>query len=135
MKENSTILLVDDSKSDRVLFRQVLNLLDQSVICIEADSGKAALDYLSGDEQPPDYIFLDVSMPGMDGIECLREIKKIKKAKHIPVFMYSSSHVSSYKEAALALGAQACISKSLDLFETCEEIASFIQEEAKEVHH
>ncbi len=72
MTEKIDILLVDDEND----FRQILaKRLKRRGICVrEADRGEKALQILT--ESPVDVVILDVKMPGIDGIECLRRIKE-----------------------------------------------------------
>jgi signal transduction histidine kinase len=72
LTENIDILLVDDEKD----FRQILakRLKRRGINAREADRGEKALQMLA--ESPVDVVILDVKMPGMDGIECLRRIKQ-----------------------------------------------------------
>src|SRR6266487_683666 len=85
-------LLADDDADDQQLFKEALNEIDKSIRCLTASSGEEALNKLKTDlKQLPDYIFLDLNMPRMNGLECLVEIKKTNTLKHIPVIIYSTS--------------------------------------------
>jgi two-component system NtrC family response regulator len=64
-------------------------------------------------ENPPDILFLDIKMPQMDGLECLRRIKKIKR-KFVVVVMTGYGDIESAREA-MRLGADEFISKPFDL--------------------
>ncbi len=70
--EKFKVLIVDDE----VDFRETIvkRLRDRNLEVSDAESGMAALDLLAS--QDIDVVVLDVKMPGMDGIETLREIKK-----------------------------------------------------------
>ena len=72
-----TILLVDDDADDRKLFFEVAKEVDDTILCIPASSGEAALLYLRDQANPlPDYIFLDLNMPMINGKQCLKQIRK-----------------------------------------------------------
>ena len=73
MTEEIDILLVDDEND----FRQILakRLKRRSIRVREADRAEKALQMLA--ETPVDVVILDVKMPGMDGIECLKRIKQM----------------------------------------------------------
>lgn len=87
-----TILLVDDDADDRKLFFETAKEVDDTIICVSASSGEEALHYLRQDKNPlPDYIFLDLRMPGLSGEECLVEIKKEERVASIPVIVYTTS--------------------------------------------
>jgi DNA-binding response OmpR family regulator len=53
----------------------------------------------------PEYIFLDLNMPRMNGKQCLAEIKRIKKLSDVPVIIYSTSKLESDITETRKLGA------------------------------
>jgi CheY-like chemotaxis protein len=59
----------------------------------------------------PDIIFLDLNMPGMDGFECLRELKADKSLMDIPIVMYSTSSSNGDIKKAMKLGAANFVTK------------------------
>jgi CheY-like chemotaxis protein len=92
MDKNRKILIIDDDEDDRELFCDALHDVRDDIACLGFPGGESALKYLrSGKNDPPDYIFLDLNMPGMNGQDCLEEIKKIPKLKGIPVIIYSTA--------------------------------------------
>jgi PleD family two-component response regulator len=54
---------------------------------------------------PPDYIFLDINMPRLDGKECLRKIKSIARLDEVPVILYSTSKLRGDVIDAMKMGA------------------------------
>lgn len=97
-----TILNVDDDYEDIEIFCDAVREIDPTIICLIARSAEEALQILQSDIELPAYIFLDINMPKIDGNTCLREIKKDRRLKHIPVIMYSTytrkSDIQIYKE-------------------------------------
>lgn len=84
--------LIDDDVDDQEIFSMALKYVDLPVTCITADDCGEALKKLAQDTSfIPDYIFLDLNMPKMNGKQCLKEIKKQAHLKHIPVIMYTTS--------------------------------------------
>lgn len=71
------ILLVDDEVIERIVLKKFLSKLDSDTIIGEADSGKSALEKFS--EMDPDIVIMDIKMPGIDGLEAAKRIKRIKK--------------------------------------------------------
>ena len=69
---NRRILIVDDDRETRDLVRAVLRQAGATVIAVE--SGPAALDHF--DQDHPDIILTDMAMPGMDGYEFARAVRK-----------------------------------------------------------
>lgn len=87
-----TILLADDDQDDQEFFLEALSEFASKFKCIVVENGMQVLNYLKSSDVLPDYIFLDLNMPLMDGKKCLCEIKKEKKFSEIPVIIYSTAH-------------------------------------------
>jgi CheY-like chemotaxis protein len=98
--------IVDDDPDDQELFIEALKGLDESCKCVTAFNGEEALQKLQ-DEIPsiPDFIFLDLNMPRMNGRQFLIEIKKNKPLRDIPVIIYSTSTEQSDMLDTIRLGA------------------------------
>ncbi|NDJ74946.1 MAG: response regulator [Chloroflexi bacterium] len=59
----------------------------------------------------PDIIFMDINMPGVDGLEVLRFLRRDPITAKVPVIIVSAEDASSFKQKALEAGAQAYIVK------------------------
>ena len=101
------ILLVDDEESIHLLYRAVLEEEGYKVHC--AFTGKDALQ--KSKIVSPDLIILDINMPGINGIEVLRQIKEINP--NMPVVLNSAYH--EYKQDIGAWASDDYIMKSTDL--------------------
>jgi len=107
-----TILLVDDDEDDRELFIEAVGEVDKDIRCIAAAGGEDALQYLSDTANPaPDFIFLDLRMPGLSGQQCLEEIKKDARLASVPVIVYTTSRDVKESESLKKLGAVHFMSK------------------------
>ena len=97
-----TILNVDDDLEDIEIFCDAVRDIDPSIICLSARSADEALQILNSDIELPEYIFLDINMPKVDGNVCLQQIKNDRRLNHIPVIMYSTytrkSDMQTYRE-------------------------------------
>ena len=102
-------LIVDDSKSARVVLERMLIELALDVYCVE--TAVDALDYLK--DHQPDVIFMDHMMPGMDGFEAVKHIKTNPHTTAIPIMMYTSRGGEVYLSQARALGAVGIIPKTI----------------------
>ncbi len=102
-------LVVDDSKSARVVLSRMLEKYGIEVD--SADSAESALEYLR--EHRPDVIFMDHLMPGMDGLQAVREIKANPSLAGIPIMMYTSQEGELYGGQARASGAVGVLPKSI----------------------
>ena len=100
------ILNVDDDQEDREFFCDALREIDRLAICLTAASAMEALSMLQSDLPIPDYIFLDINMPMMDGKTCLKELKRIPELRDIPVIMYSTSTDTKEIKECYQLGAE-----------------------------
>jgi CheY-like chemotaxis protein len=99
------ILIVDDDAEDLELFVQAVSEIDNAINCIEAYNGLEALKVLKRNSWLPDYIFLDINMPLMNGKKCLEEIKKNDSYKNIPVIIYSTTTDKRQIEECKKMGA------------------------------
>ena len=107
-----TILLVDDDEDDRKLFFEATREFHEGIHCVAAADAKQALLYLNDLEQTlPDFIFLDLRMPGMSGEQCLIEIKKDPRLNSIPVIVYTTSQNEKESARLKKLGAAHFMSK------------------------
>ena len=123
MAKPMRILLVDDHAVVRAGFKTLLeNQGDMSVIA-EAESGEAACRQFI--EHGPDVVIMDLSMPGVGGIEAIRRIVSRQSAARVLVF--SMHEDTLFVEQALQAGARGYIGKSsapVVLVEAVRQIAS-----------
>lgn len=102
-------LVVDDSRSARLALKA---LLEKQGIDVEfAESGEEAIDFLK--HQAVDVIFMDHTMPGMDGFEAVSAIKADPRTAMIPVMMYTAKEGEVYIGQARALGAVGVLPKEV----------------------
>jgi CheY-like chemotaxis protein len=100
------VLNVDDDLEDSEFFSDALRKIDPSITCLIAGSGMEALTLLQEQMPLPDYIFLDINMPGMDGKQCLKALKSTPRLEAIPVVMYSTSTNTREIRECYKLGAE-----------------------------
>jgi len=82
---------------------------DYGYLLSEAHNGRQAI--VLAQSTNPDLILLDLEMPQMDGLECLRKLQADESTKHIPVIIVTGSHVSKKIDAVLEAGAIDFIAK------------------------
>ncbi len=102
-------LVVDDSKSARVILSRMLEKYDIGVDT--AESAEQAIEYLK--QNRPDAIFMDHLMPGMDGLQAVQAIKGNPQTAMIPIMMYTSQEGELYVGQARALGAMGVLPKQV----------------------
>jgi len=99
--KNYTLFLADDDADDRQIFEEVLDEISPKINFKSFDNGVDLMTNLKNrSNKRPDYIFLDLKMPMMDGEECLQEIRKLTRLDKIPVIIYSTS-IDIYKAERL----------------------------------
>ena len=99
--ERSNILIVDDRLDKRVVFRTILEELDQNITT--ASSGEEALRWLLDNECA--VILLDVNMPGMDGLETAELIRARRKSAHTPIIFITAFADEMHTARGYSLGA------------------------------
>jgi CheY-like chemotaxis protein len=112
MEKDIRILFVDDDADDRKLFTETLKEIDASIECVCVNNGLDALQHLKNPVGLlPDFIFLDLRMPGLSGQECLQAIKKDARLLPIPVIVYTTSRDVKESVALKKMGAAHFMSK------------------------
>lgn len=122
-------LVVDDERDVEMLFRQKFRKeIRSGLVELEfAFSGKDALDRLHS-TQPPDvlYIFSDINMPGMSGLELLEIVKS--QFPHIKVSMISAYGDNDNYERAIKFGAKEFFTKPIDFDSLKEEVQQMLED-------
>ena len=109
------ILLVDDDPNIRQLVN--LYLQKEGFEVMMADRGDEALKMFKA--SPPNLILLDIMLPGMDGWQVCREVRKIS---NIPIIMLTAKDETFDKVLGLELGADDYVSKPFDMKELVARI-------------
>ncbi len=101
-------LIVDDSRFIRQYLRQLLE--EMGLCCEQAVDGDEALQKLRG-ELPFDFMLLDVNMPGMSGLECVKTVREAGLQPAMKVMMVTTEADHSYIRLALEYGADEFLMK------------------------
>ncbi|HOW35622.1 MAG TPA: response regulator [Candidatus Omnitrophota bacterium] len=121
MKE--TILIVEDEKD--IVKMLEYNLKKEGFKTLSAHDGEDALD-LAGKEHP-DLIILDLMLPGIDGLEVCKTLKKESKTASIPIIMLTAKSQESDKIVGLELGADDYVTKPFSLRELIARIKAVLR--------
>ena len=116
------LLIVDDSRVMRRMISGAAEVIGYETI--EAGNGREALETLTTEAPQVAAITLDVTMPEMDGIECLRALKTDQRFAHIPVIMISAESEREILLEAIQLGARHYVTKPF----TPEEVTTRLME-------
>lgn len=124
------ILIVDDETDVEILFRQKFRkeIKSGSITLDFAFSGQQALDFLEKDNPPQVvYVFSDINMPGMTGLELLKKIKE--RFPQIYVSMISAYGDTENYEKAIGSGAKEFFTKPIDFEFLKKEIAALVDDQ------
>jgi response regulator RpfG family c-di-GMP phosphodiesterase len=122
--DKAKILLVDDREENLIALEAILSSLDQDLV--RARSGEDALKALLTEEYA--VILLDVVMPGMDGFETARDIKRRKKTRDLPIiFLTAVNSDPDYAFRGYAAGAVDFISKPFDPWVLRAKVSVFVE--------
>lgn len=113
-----TVLLADDTDHIRLVVRMRLEREDGFEVVAEAGNGAEAVELAS--IHRPDVVVIDNSMPVMTGIEAIPKLKSVSPASKVVML---SSGDEAVRREALAVGADAFVSKSDPLEECIDEVA------------
>ncbi|MDO9366427.1 MAG: response regulator [Methylotenera sp.] len=102
-----TILVVDDSATDRFFLTELLETAGYEVT--GAESGEECLAKVNS--SPPDLVLCDVVMPGLTGFQVTRTLTKNAATSHIPVILCTGKSQATDLAWALKMGAKACVTK------------------------
>lgn len=124
MDDKAKILLVDDREENLIALEAILSSLDQDLV--RARTGEEALKALLTDEYA--VILLDVVMPGMDGFETARDIKRRKKTRDVPIiFLTAVNSDPDYAFRGYAAGAVDFIAKPFDPWVLRAKVSVFVE--------
>lgn len=119
------IMYVDDDVEDIEIFCEAVKVTDPSIQCLVAENGRKAMDILQA-ELLPDFIFLDINMPVINGKSILTEIRKDNKFENTPVVMYSTTmnpvEIEEYKK----LGATHFLIKHNHFQDLCDALSMIL---------
>lgn len=119
--EQKTVLYIEDNFHNRRIVRKILQSRGYTVI--EAEDGRSGLNMIQ--QLRPPLILLDIGLPGMDGLEVLRQIKRDVRLREIPVIAITASAMRGDRERFLDAGCSDYISKPIQAMELLNMVAEY----------
>lgn len=102
------VVIIEDNPDNRLLLRAVLeDLYDLE----EFEAGEAALEGMRA--SPPDVVLLDISLPGLDGVEVLKRMRAEPVLARVPVIALTAHAMSGDREKYLGLGFDDYVTKPI----------------------
>jgi CheY-like chemotaxis protein len=112
VEESLLILVVDDQLTNRLVIKALLDHCGHE--CVMVDSGQAALETIQSARF--DAVFMDVHMPGMDGLETTRAIRALGQAQQdLPILAVTASAMQDELKTYTKAGMNGCLAKPVDL--------------------
>jgi HAMP domain-containing protein/signal transduction histidine kinase/CheY-like chemotaxis protein len=105
------VLIVDDDM--RNIFALSTILEEQDMVIVSADNGRDAIRTLQND-RAVEIVLMDIMMPEMDGLETMREIRKISHLKKLPIVAVTAKAMKGDREKCIEAGAWDYLSKPVD---------------------
>jgi len=106
------VLVIDDEVNYPTAFKFLLESKGDNAVYL-ASSGQEGLEMAK--DKRPNLIFLDVMMPGLDGIEVLKRLKGDKELKNIPVIMLTAVGTEKARAETLNLNVEGYLNKPLEM--------------------
>jgi len=122
--KHPTVLIVDDHPINQKLMAIMLGKL--GLLSDIAEDGQSALDMVNNSRYPYDYVFMDLQMPVMDGLECTRRIRESLSQSEQPVIIAMTANVmEGIQQRCTAAGMDDYISKPVKMGNVKQKIAQF----------
>ena len=125
------IMFVDDEPHTINVVKLVINLEQPDWVFHAAYDGPQALEVAA--RAPLDFALLDISMPGMDGIELCRRLRQLPNCTQLPIVMLTALDTPQRREQALAAGANDFWVKPFKPMQLSKDIARIIAERKAQV--
>jgi two-component system cell cycle response regulator DivK len=119
----STILIVEDNEKNMKLARDVLQ--SRGYVTLEAVTGEDGVRMAI--EKKPDLVLMDIQLPGINGIEALRQVRADPDCARIPIVAFTASVMSADRSQITAAGFDGFLGKPINLKEFLETIKQVLE--------
>ncbi len=116
------VLLIEDNPLNMELAVDLLEIGGFEVL--KATTAEEGIELAK--KETPDLILMDISLPGMDGLEATRILKKDKTVKDIPIVAMSAHAMTGDEEKAMKAGCVGYITKPIDTKSLVERVKEFM---------
>jgi CheY-like chemotaxis protein len=120
------ILVVEDNPANIYLIDFILSRSGYAVR--RAGTGEEGVALAAA--EPPDLVLMDIQLPGIDGLETTRRIRRAEKGRPVPIVALTSFAMAGDREQALAAGCTGYIEKPIDPDTFVQEIESYMGDAA-----
>lgn len=120
------ILLVEDDSDDVYLFNQACKIVDDNIEVVSFADGENLIDYVQGNDCRGKLVFLDLNMPRLDGISCLKELTRLNKVNELIVIVCTTSSDPNDVHTSYQYGAKSYVTKPHNLQESISLIQNLV---------
>ncbi|MBC8318051.1 MAG: response regulator [Desulfobulbaceae bacterium] len=127
-----TVLVVEDNSDNMVLITRVLEKAGYQ--SVQADSGEAGVERfleMVNMGQPPDFVIMDIQLPGISGLEATRKIRESGGNGTIPIIAVTSYALKGDRERAEQSGCTGYIEKPFNPVTLVDELRTIIEKRKK----
>jgi DNA-binding response OmpR family regulator len=122
------IFIVDDDPDDRQIILEAFLENTSQIDCVFFENAQQLLDNMNTDGLAlPSLIVLDLNMPGITGLQALREIRHHKKFAQIPVIVLTTSSLKRDRTMSYELGASCFLTKPDSFDKLCDIVSAVIR--------
>jgi len=112
MKDKLTIFYTDDDYDDLEFFKEIVSDINDTYEVVTQSDGFELLHALDNPPPNPYVVFLDINMPGINGLEILKRVRSTTEHQTLPIVMFSTSKDETIIEKTRLLGATYYMPKS-----------------------
>ena len=120
---SKSVLVVEDNPTNRELVVEILQLMDVQVL--EAEDASAGIALARSER--PDLILMDISLPGMDGLEATRRLKADPETRHIPVVVLTAHAMRWDEQRAREAGCDGFVTKPIEVTSFSKYVRVFLR--------
>jgi len=124
---NELILVVEDNDKNRKLVRDVLTFKGYEII--EAETGEEGVRLAQ--ERHPSLVLMDIRLPGIDGIEALRQLRAEEATREIPIMAMTASVMTADRQKITDAGFDAFQSKPLKVSDFVAAVERLLEHPGK----
>ena len=119
----NTILIVEDNEKNMKLARDVLRA--KGYVTLEAGTGEEGVRVAI--EKKPDLVLMDIQLPGINGIEALRQVRADPACARIPIVAFTASVTPTDRSQISAAGFDGFLSKPINLKEFLDTVRRLLE--------